>query len=218
MACVTDPQQLKSMGMFISSLSQALDSLPESSTAQELNPLMRELRADGLRRALELCAGEDRRAFLEALTANVQKFPPHEQKSLARILPVEISAETRQLAIADVNSAEVSRLAPTMPQMQSAPLNAGVPGVVAAAPCPALLPPGANLHAVVPGGLAPMLPQLGMMPGQAPPLMQQHAGGFQMAPGGMPATMPSMLPPALATAVPQPLPQAVKFGLDDDEL
>mmetsp|Transcript_19314 Transcript_19314/g.43385 ORF Transcript_19314/g.43385 Transcript_19314/m.43385 type:complete len:208 (-) Transcript_19314:176-799(-) len=207
MACMSDPVQLKSTGIFISSLSRALESLPENGSSQELNPLMRELRADGLRRALELCSGEDRKRFLEALTANVQKFPPHEQKTLARILPVEISPEYRQLALAEGGAEAKQPLAAGMSQMPFAPPldNGGRP--VAAAPCPAFQP-GPMLAAPA-AGLAPMAPHLNMMPGQT---QQLQFGGFSM-----PAAMPTLLPPSFCAA-PQPGQQLVKFGLEDDEL
>eukprot|EP00929_Paragymnodinium_shiwhaense_P059030 TRINITY_DN29551_c0_g1_i1.p1 TRINITY_DN29551_c0_g1~~TRINITY_DN29551_c0_g1_i1.p1 ORF type:complete len:651 (-),score=165.62 TRINITY_DN29551_c0_g1_i1:38-1990(-) len=100
--------------------------------------LMRELVAKSLQRALDLAGDAARRKFLEALTANIHKFPLQEQQQLARVYPVEISSEYRNLQ-SFVQEDEAPLLALDAPAgMQAVPM-ATVDGV---APPAALLRSG----------------------------------------------------------------------------
>lgn len=88
MAVLDAPQQ-KSIAEFVESIVRELK-LAEGKTAKGL---IRELMADSLRKALDLGEEATKTGFLEALSANIHKFPLQEQQSLARVFPVEISSE-----------------------------------------------------------------------------------------------------------------------------
>mmetsp|Transcript_7747 Transcript_7747/g.17009 ORF Transcript_7747/g.17009 Transcript_7747/m.17009 type:complete len:252 (+) Transcript_7747:145-900(+) len=188
MACPADPQQLKSIGLFIGSLARELESMKENGPLQLLNPLMSELRADGLRRALEMCDGMDRRSFLEALTGNIHKFPMKEQHELARVLPVQVSAEYRNLpfALEDAPAPVVMR----SPQEDHQSL--GFPSPSAPTPPPSL-GLGLSTPQMDAAGIIPT-PPLGLQPVLSAPATASFAhSGFQQ--GGL--TIPT--PPLTTT-------------------